>query len=100
MAKSKLRRRVKELIGGKKTYHKSRAELESGKSIRALRRAKSRVAKETGPETTIQKEKRTYLNPSAGKSSVLSYKDWLKRTGKGATARTSVQYHKMIKGKQ
>ncbi len=98
MAKSKLKRRIKELVGGKKTYRKNKVELELGKTTRALRRAKNRVAKETGPETTAQKERRTRVS-SPVKASIPSYKEWLKKTGKGATARTSIQYDKMTKGK-
>jgi hypothetical protein len=93
---SKLKRRVKELIGGKKTYKKGKIELETGKIKRSLRRAKSRVAKETGPETNAQKEQRTRVS-SPAKSSTPSYGDWLKQTGRGATAATSVQYHRMKK---
>lgn len=96
---SKLKRRVKELIGGKKTYQKSKIELEAGKIKRSLRRAKSRVKKETGPETNAQKERRTRVGPPV-KSSVPSYGDWLKQTGRGATARTSMQYHRMKKANQ
>ena len=94
--KSKLKRRVKELVGGKKTYLKSKVEKEAGKIKRSLRRSKSRVAKETGPETTTQKNRRTRVS-SPAKSSTPSYGDWLKKTGKGATAATSMQYHRMKK---
>ena len=92
----KLRRRIKELIGGKKTYRKNKVELEFGETTRALRRTRNRVAKETGPETTVQKERRTYISPPA-KSNTLSYRDWLKKTGKGATTATSMQYYRMKK---
>ena len=95
----KLKRRVKELIGGKKTYRKGRVELEAGKIKRSLRRAKSRVKKETGPETNAQKERRTRVS-SPAKSSTPSYGDWLKKTGKGATAATIRQYGQMKKRNQ
>lgn len=99
--KSKLRRRVKEVIGGKKTYRKSRFEKELGAITRKLRRTKSRIAKEvgSGPETNAQKERRTYIG-SPAKKSIPSYADWLKRTGKGATAATNMQYYRMTKGKR
>lgn len=96
----KLKRRVKELIGGKKTYQKSKVELEVGKIKRSLRRVKSRVAKETGPETTAQKERRTRVSSPAKNKVPSSYGEWLRKTGRGATAATSVEYHKLTKGKK
>lgn len=99
--KSKLKRRVKELVGGKKTYRKSKVELETGKITRKLRRAKNRATAKpmVGTETNAQKERRTYIS-SPAKSSTPSYGDWLKKTGKGATAKTSMQYHRMTRGKK
>ncbi len=94
----KLKRWVKEAIGGKKTYRKSKIELETGRIKRSLRRAKSRVTKETGPETNAQKERRTRVS-SPAKSSTPSYAEWLKQTGKGATAKTSVEYGKLKRRK-
>ncbi|KKN59418.1 hypothetical protein LCGC14_0542530 [marine sediment metagenome] len=93
MAVRKLRRRIKELIGGKKTYQKSKLELELGKITRSLRRAKSRVAKETGPETLAQKERRTQVSLPA-KSSIPSFKEWQAKTGKGITAVTLAEYRR------
>ncbi|KKM25048.1 hypothetical protein LCGC14_1598850 [marine sediment metagenome] len=95
----KLKRRVKELIGGRKTYQKSKIELETGRIKRSLRRSKNRVAKETGLETTAQKERRTRIS-SPAKKSTPSYGDWLKQTGKGATAATSIQYGKLKRRKR
>ncbi len=103
MAKSKLRRRIKELIGGKKTYLKSDYEKNVEELSMALRRAKNRVAKETGqdfvltkPENLAQKERRTRIN-STVKASFPSYKKWLEQTNKGATAKSSIEYYKMKK---
>lgn len=95
MAKGKLRRRIKELVGGKKTYRKSKIELETGKIKRALRRVKSRVAKETGPTTKSQKERTRVSSPV--KERTPSYREWLNKKGFGATAHTSVQYQRMKK---
>lgn len=98
MAHRKLRRKVKELVGGRKTYLKSKAELEAGAISRSLRRAKNQAAKATPPkkETSAQKDRRTYISPSTNPST-LSYGEWLNKTGKGATAATSMQYYKMKK---
>ena len=95
----KFKRRVKELIGGKKTYRKSELELGLGKIKRSLRRAKSRVKKETG-EDTVAVNKRQDNASYSTKRSVPSYGKWLKKTGKGATAATMGQYRRMKKANQ
>jgi hypothetical protein len=94
---SKLKRRVKELVGGSKTYQKGHVELKAGEATRKLRRAKNRAAAKpmVGKETNAQKERRTRVSTQTSRSSTPSYGDWLKKTGKGATAATSMQYQRM-----
>ncbi len=96
----KIKRTVKEAIGGKKTYRKSKLEIELGKITRATRRSKNRIAKESGDLkglTKAAKERRTRLGPSETTSSKLSYKDWMKKHGKGATSATIKQYRQYNK---
>ena len=96
----KIKRTAKELVGGKKTYRKGKLETDLGKITRATRRAKNRVAKESGDLkglTKQAKERRTRLGTSKTISGKLSYKDWMKKHGKGATAATSKQYRQYNK---
>ncbi len=96
----KIKRYVKEAVGGKKTYRKGKLELELGKITRATRRAKNRATKELGDTTGLTKaakERRTRIGPSETTSSKLSYKDWMKKHGKGATAATTKQYQQYNK---
>jgi hypothetical protein len=91
MAKSKLRRRIKELVGGSKTYRKGRVELKAGEATRTLRRAKNRAAAKpmVGKETNAQKERRTHVDYVPAKKSTPSYGDWLKQTA------SAMQYQRM-----
>lgn len=96
----KIKRYVKEAVGGKKTYRKSKLETELGKITRATRRSKNRIAKELGDTTGLTKrakERRTRLGPSETTNSKLSYKDWMKKHGKGATAATHKQWRQSNK---
>ncbi len=91
--KSKLRRRIKEVIGGKNTYRKGEIELKAGEATRKIRRVKNRAAAKpmVGKETIVQKKQQ---------DSTPSYLEWLEQTGKGATARTASQYSRMKKRNQ
>ena len=97
----RLRRKAKELIGGRKTHLRSKDEEQKFQNKLTLRRRKNRQKKLLEKGKNLLSGKNVSASSKQTKSkSMPTYAEWLKRKGFGATAATLRQYNREVKGRE